>query len=454
MCPCARTDKEAGHRPHPAVLERLDHLTSRGRGDLDHVVGDGPAAVAGFSLALGDAPRRVESTTQLEQRRRVGAPPFTAGPAELGVDAHEPPHLVDVGDRGPVGATGRTNPVEGAFAPRPSIVHASQSMRARSASPSPPDRRDGAEDRADHDDRPGPPRGPRRRDPDWRGEPPAGSFAVARWRRETTRGATWPESGSWSAGGWRSARKDERSRVFPRRPARALLRGSRIPTNATGAGSTDTQPTAPPRYTSGHACASAPVIVVVPSGEREPAVNPTAIRVGYPERAGHQGEGIGEGLTVARPGVGQEDPHGRLARRGRRLWRRRVAKAARAEPVLQALHDLTRFRRSVGDVPSQGADVLRHGRHDRRLGHLPLERLTRWLTLGDPRRWGGHRQDRGRRVALSGDHRTGLHDRPADRAKPSGHRDGIDRDRDQPSGVGGDRHPGDQAVPGAGCVRR
>ena len=72
------------------------------------------------------------------------------------------------------------------------------------------------------------------------------------------------------------------------------------------------------------------------------------------ERAGHQGEGVGEGLTIAGPRVGQEEPHGRLPRRGRRLWRRRVAKAARAEPVHQALHDLMGVRRSVGNLSSEG----------------------------------------------------------------------------------------------------
>jgi len=150
----------AGHGAHPAVLERLHHLTSCGRGAPDDVVGDGPAAVTGFLLALGDVAGRLEGPTKLPQRRRVGAPRFTVGPVELDADAHELPHLVDVGERRPVRATGCANPVEGAFALHPGIVHGSQSTSAGSPMPPPPDRRDAddcAEDGADPGDHQGRP---------------------------------------------------------------------------------------------------------------------------------------------------------------------------------------------------------------------------------------------------------------------------------------------------------
>jgi hypothetical protein len=53
-------------------------------------------------------------------------------------------------------------------------------------------------------------------------------------------------------------------------------------TTDAGVGSTDAHPVPGLRDTSGQVWASAPTTVVTPSGERDPAVNPTATLVGIP----------------------------------------------------------------------------------------------------------------------------------------------------------------------------
>jgi hypothetical protein len=72
----------------------------------------------------------------------------------------------------------------------------------------------------------------------------------------------------------------------PTAPGPSTPTGMPALTTDAGVGSTETHPEPVPRSTSGHAWASAPTTVVVPSGERDPPVNPMATLVGIPrERA-------------------------------------------------------------------------------------------------------------------------------------------------------------------------
>lgn len=146
-----RQDETTRHGTHLAVLKRLHRFVSGGRGTLGEVVRDGSAAVESLSLALGDAARRIQGTTQPAQRGYVGAPHFAPRPIELGVDAHEVPHLVDVGGRRPAGPAGCADAVQAAFAPRPGIVDVGQSTRARSPLPPTSDGLEGAEANAEPD---------------------------------------------------------------------------------------------------------------------------------------------------------------------------------------------------------------------------------------------------------------------------------------------------------------